>query len=168
MQLTIRCGGTADAVWLLGLFDEAVAWLVARGQSGQWGSEPWSQNPRAAARVAGMLRSGGLRVAALDGEDVAALVVGDRPEHVPAADEHELYILLLLVSRKHARRRIGERLVGEALEEARAAGARLLRVDCWAGAPTLVAWYERQGFVRSGTFEVSDGWRGQIFTMELR
>ena len=42
----------------------------------------------------------------------------------------------------------------------------MLRVDCWAGAPALVAWYERQGFVRSGTFDVG-GWIGQVFTMRL-
>jgi len=29
-----------------------------------------------------------------------------------------------------------------------------------------VAWYERQGFERSGTFDV-DGWIGQVFTMGL-
>ena len=53
-----------------------------------------------------------------------------------------------------------------AADEARAAGAAVLRVDCWAGAPPLVAWYERQGFARSGTFDV-DGWIGQVFTMRL-
>ena len=29
-------------------------------------------------------------------------------------------------------------------------GAAVLRVDCWAGAPPLVAWYERQGFAALG------------------
>jgi len=48
----------------------------------------------------------------------------------------------------------------------RAAGAGVLRVDCWAGAPALVARDERQGFERSGTFDV-DGWIGQVFTMRL-
>ena len=46
------------------------------------------------------------------------------------------------------------------------AGAAVLRVDCWAGAPPLVAWYERQGFRRSGRFDVR-GWIGQVFTMRL-
>jgi hypothetical protein len=57
-------------------------------------------------------------------------------------------------------------LVRRAVEEARAGGIPLLRVDCWAGAPPLVAWYERQGFTRSGTFEVT-GWKGQVLSMEL-
>jgi GNAT superfamily N-acetyltransferase len=185
-RLTIRRGGPADAPWLLSLFDEAVAWLVARGQTEQWGSEPWSENPRSVARVHGLAGSGGLRVAELDGDPVGALAVGSHPVHVPAVDRPELYINLLLTSRPRASgplgiqprtsgprsshpapgRQLGSRLVQVAVDEARAGGAHLLRVDCWAGAPTLVAWYERQGFVPSGMFEVN-GWRGQIFTMAL-
>jgi hypothetical protein len=39
--------------------------------------------------------------------------------------------------------------------DALAAQARVpvLRVDCWAGAPALVGWDERQGFVRAGMFD---------------
>ena len=61
---------------------------------------------------------------------------------------------------------VGARLVAAAAQEARDAGAALLRVDCWAGAPPLVAWYERQGFQRTGTFDVG-GWIGQVFAMRL-
>jgi hypothetical protein len=45
-------------------------------------------------------------------------------------------------------------------------GAELMRVDCWAGAPPLVHWYERQGFRRTETFDV-DGWAGQVFEQPL-
>ena len=64
---------------------------------------------------------------------------------------------------------IGAELVARAAAEARAAGSEVLRVDCWAGAPTLVAWYERQGFVRSDSFtvEVRGPWHGQVFEMRL-
>lgn len=53
-----------------------------------------------------------------------------------------------------------------AAAQARAAELELLRVDSWAGAPTLVDWYERQGFTRAGNFSVGD-WRGQVFEMSL-
>ena len=53
-----------------------------------------------------------------------------------------------------------------AIEETRAAGVSLLRVDCWAGAPSLVAWYEAQGFRRSGTFLVGE-WAGQVFSLDV-
>ena len=74
--MRIRRGGPGDADAVIALFDEAVAWMVARGQTGQ------------------------------------------------------------------------------------------LRVDCWAGAPKLVGFYEAQGFVRDGTFDVR-GWPGQVFVMRL-
>ena len=52
------------------------------------------------------------------------------------------------------------------IAEARAAGAVLLRVDCWAGASRLVQWYEEQGFRRVSTFDVGE-WRGQLFELRV-
>jgi GNAT superfamily N-acetyltransferase len=162
----IRRGDQEDTDWLLSLFDEAVAWMVARGQSGQWGAEPFSRSPRRIAGVGGLIDSGGLRVADWDGEAVAALVVGIAPLHVPPPDRPELYINLLISSRRHAGSGIGAALVRHAVAEARERDAQQLRVDCWAGAPTLVRWYCDQGFEPTGTFVV-DGWPGQIFAMPL-
>jgi ribosomal protein S18 acetylase RimI-like enzyme len=162
----IRAGSEDDTDWLLSLFDEAVQWMVARGQSGQWGSEPFSRSPRRIAGVGGLIDSGGLRVAECDGEPVAALVVGIAPLHVPPPDRPELYLNLLISSRRHAGNGIGSMLVRHAVAEARAREVQQLRVDCWAGAPTLVRWYRDQGFKPTGIFEV-DGWPGQIFAMPL-
>jgi GNAT superfamily N-acetyltransferase len=165
-SLKIRHGSVADKPLLLALFDEAVAWLVARGQDGQWGERPISSRPEGPAWVERFACGGGLRVAELDGEPVGVLAVGERPGHVPAVAVSELYVNLLLTSRRHAGRQLGARLVEVAIDEARAADRALLRVDCWAGAPTLVAWYQRQGFTPTDTFDVN-GWKGQIFEMEL-
>jgi GNAT superfamily N-acetyltransferase len=164
----IRTGSAADAPAVVGLFDEAVAWLVARGQEGQWGTTPWSQRPELVARTHAWARGDGLRIAQEDGDatPVGALVLGAHPPHVEPIDEPEAYVEALVSSRAHAGRRIGAQLVASAAEEARDAGAAVLRVDCWAGAPPLVAWYERQGFRRSGVFDVR-GWIGQVFTMRL-
>ena len=164
----IRTGSAADAPAVVGLFDEAVAWLVARGQEGQWGTTPWSQRPELVARTHAWARGDGLRIAQEDGDatPLGALVLGVHPPHVEPIDEPEAYVEALVTSRAHAGRRIGAQLVAAAAEEARAAGAAVLRVDCWAGAPPLVAWYERQGFRRSGSFDVR-GWIGQVFTMRL-
>ena len=167
VTFTIRRGGADDAAHVLALFDEAVAWLVARGQTGQWGREPWSERPRAVDRVREWARGPGLRIAQdTDATPVGALVLGGRPPHVEAVDEPERYVEALVTSRAHAGRGVGARLVAAAAQEAREAGAALLRVDCWAGAPPLVAWYERQGFERAGTFDVG-GWIGQVFAMRL-
>jgi GNAT superfamily N-acetyltransferase len=162
----IRRGGPDDAAGVIALFDEAVEWLVARGQTGQWGSEPMSRNERMVLRVREWAAGDGLWMADEDGRVAGALVVGDRPEHVHPAPEPELYVELLLSSRAPAGRGIGAALIRHAVGLAREAGVRLLRVDCWAGAPTLVAFYERQGFVRDGTFDVN-GWIGQVFAMRL-
>jgi GNAT superfamily N-acetyltransferase len=166
--LRIRIGSAADAPAVVRLFDEAVAWLVARGQEGQWGTTPWSQRPELVARTHAWARGDGLRIAQEDGDatPLGALVLGAHPPHVEPIEEPEAYVEALVTSRAHAGRRIGAQLVAAAAEEARDAGAAVLRVDCWAGAPTLVAWYERQGFRRSGRFDVG-GWIGQVFTMRL-
>lgn len=165
-SLNIRHGSGDDTPLLFDLFDEAVAWLVERGQPGQWGERAFSSRPEAFGWVERFACSGGLRVAELDGEPVGALVVGERPSHVPPVDVAELYVNLLLTSRRHAGKQLGARLVEAAVAEARAADRAVLRVDCWAGAPTLIAWYQRQGFTPAGTFDVN-GWKGQIFNMAL-
>ena len=163
----IRPGTAADAPLVLALFDEAVTWLVARGQPDQWGTVPWSQRPSAVGHVQRWSEGPGLRIAVnADGTPVGALALGAHPPHVQPIDEPERYVEALVTSRRHAGRGIGAALVAAAADEAREGGATVLRVDCWAGAPPLVAWYERQGFERSGTFDVDD-WIGQVFAMRL-
>jgi GNAT superfamily N-acetyltransferase len=164
--LTIANGGPKHAAILLALLDEAIAWLVARGETGQWGSDAFSARPAGVAQAQRLAAGGGLRIGYLDGEPVAALVVGKAPEYVPVADRRELYIQLLLTSRHRAGQQLGDRLIERAIAEARQDDCQQLRVDCWAGAPELVAWYERHGFTRTGTFEL-EGWTGQIFAMPL-
>jgi GNAT superfamily N-acetyltransferase len=166
LAVRFRAGRPGDEPIVLGLFDEAITWLVARGRTGQWGSAPYSSRAAGVEQVQRMVSDGGLRIAELDGQPVGALVVGAAPSYVPPADRPELYVQLLLTSRSHAGQRIGTRLIHQALIEARQHGCEQIRVDCWAGAPQLIAWYERQGFARSDTFQVSD-WTGQIFTMPI-
>ncbi|HSD77151.1 MAG TPA: GNAT family N-acetyltransferase [Solirubrobacteraceae bacterium] len=165
--MTVRQGGAADACLVLRLFDEAVAWLVARGQTGQWGIEPFSSRPATVRRIEAWAAGGGLRVAeGRDGSALGALVLGAAPPYVAPVDADERYVEALVTARRHAGRDVGGALLRAAAAEARAAGATLLRVDCWAGSDALVGWYERQGFRREGRFEV-DGWRGQVLAMPL-
>jgi GNAT superfamily N-acetyltransferase len=158
----IRRGGPADAPAVLRFFDEAVEWMVARGQTGQWGDRPFSERPETRARVREFAEHPGLWIAERDSVPLGALIVGERPPHVEPIDESELYIELLISARRHAGNGIGARLVRLADRLAVERGVEVLRVDCWAGAPTLVGWYEAQGFRRSGTFDVR-GWKGQVF-----
>ncbi len=165
-DLTIRAGGDADGQAVVNLFDEAVAWLVDRGQTGQWGATPFAERPGLRERVHGFRIGGGLYIAERDEVPVGVLVVGPAPAYAPPAPVPELYIILLLSSRQCAGQGIGSLLVSKAIELGYERGAEVLRVDCWAHAPGLVRWYEKQGFIRSSRFELN-GWQGQIFTMQL-
>jgi GNAT superfamily N-acetyltransferase len=166
----LRRGGADDAAALLALFDDAVAWMVARGQTGQWGSEPVSQQPARVEKVRGWAAGGGLWLALPDDGDgdepIGAIVVGDAHDYVPPADRRELYVQVLVTAAAWRGRGVGARLIEHARELAGAAGVAQLRVDCWDGVPELPAQYERLGFERSGAFDVG-GWPGAILTMAL-
>jgi GNAT superfamily N-acetyltransferase len=160
--LTITHGTAADAPALLALFDDAVAWLAARGQTGQWGSEPFSARPAAVMRAEGWASGGGLWLAkGPGGEPAGAIVLGEAHDYVPPATTPELYVMVLLTASAWRGRGVGARLIAHADELARRQGARQLRVDCWDGVPELPAAYERLGFTRTGSFQV-DGWPGAL------
>jgi ribosomal protein S18 acetylase RimI-like enzyme len=139
----------------------------APAQQSTRSSEPFSSKEPRVAQAAEWAAGGGLRIATLDGARAGALVLGARPPWVAPADVPERYIEALVTSHAFAGRDVGGELVRRAIAEASAAGAALLRVDCWADAPELVAWYERQGFRRSGTFEL-EGWHGQVLSMPVQ
>ena len=164
--MRIEQGTHADADRLLGLFDDAVAWLVARGQTAQWGTEPFSARPAQAERVRGWAAGGGLWFAVDDAADAGAIVLGDAHDYIPPPDRPELYVQVLLTGAAWRGRGVGAALIEHAAELARAAGAEQLRVDCWAGVPELPAAYERLGFSRTGSFDV-DGWPGAILVRPL-
>jgi GNAT superfamily N-acetyltransferase len=166
-KLSIRSGDERDVATILRLFDEAIAWLVERGQTGQWGERPFSERPQNVERAEAWAGEGGLWVAELEGEAAGFIVLGGAYPWVTPAEEPELYVQVLVTSRSHAGRGVGGALVRRAYEEARERGIGLVRVDCWAGAPRLVRWYEEQGFARTETFTVGFGpggdWTGQVF-----
>ncbi len=166
IDLRIRLGSPTDETAVLALFDEAIEWLVDRGLVGQWGELPFSSQPDMRARVHRMLSENEIRLAEHQGTVVGALTVGASPPYVPANAIPELYVTLLLSARRLAGNAIGARLLTRAERLARDRRARMLRVDCWADAPGLVRFYERQGFARDGRFEVH-GWRGQILSKVL-
>jgi GNAT superfamily N-acetyltransferase len=171
-EIEVRQGGADDAGRLLALFDDAVAWLVARGQTGQWGSEPFSVREGNVERARDWARDGGLWFAvSRDGgvprvEDAGAIVLGDAFDYVPPADRPELYVQVLLSRASWRGRGVGARLVEHAAGLAREQGAERLRVDCWDGTPDLPAAYERLGFTRVGSFDVK-GWPGAILVREV-
>jgi GNAT superfamily N-acetyltransferase len=169
--LEIRHGRSTDGATVLGLWDTAIEWLAQRGQPEQWGTEPASSREWTQRMVAEWVTGDGLRIAELDGVAVGASVItATGMAHIPPTPLAETYLMFLISERGHAGQGIGAALVRRAADEARAAGSEVLRVDCWAGAPPLVAWYEHQGFVRSDAFAVEvrgRPWHGQVFEMPM-
>src|SRR6185503_13721284 len=107
--MRIRPGGPDDVSAVLTLGDEAVQWMNARGNTGQWGTSPWTGNDQREAMVRDRAAGGGMRI--MEDEDGTVLgtlvITEDRQQYVPAAGERELYVNLLLVSRRHTGRGIG-------------------------------------------------------------
>ncbi|WP_329006158.1 GNAT family N-acetyltransferase [Kribbella sp. NBC_00709] len=172
--MMIRRAGRDDVPAVLALLDGATEWLVARGQTEQWGTAPHSTSPRRVAQITGFADEDGLWVAQAeaDGRVVGALAVGAAMEYLPPATEPELYVRLLVTERASAGQNVGGVLLDHARELARDAGAGLLRVDCFAGGDgALVRYYERQGFTRDVAFAVprvnEPDWPGQVLAQRL-
>jgi GNAT superfamily N-acetyltransferase len=151
------------------MFDEAVAWMVARGNTEQWGTEPWSSQPKKVESIRRKVTEADLRIAELDGTPVGALIISNKPQdYVEPVDEPELYVNLLLTSRQYAGREIGSQLLAYARSLAVEQGVALIRVDCYRGGDgSLVRYYERNGFVPTHPFTVSE-WPGQVLEQRLQ
>jgi GNAT superfamily N-acetyltransferase len=158
-------GSNEDIEAVLALFDANVTWLVDRGRSAQWGSEPFSENPRLIEFARDLLTNGTVTIAEIDGAVVGASVVAKHPmPYVPAADEEERYLKLLIASPAHRGQKIGHRLIQQARELTIAEGVSLLRVDCWSGGDRrLVEYYASEGFTPTQEIEVRPGTSVQVF-----
>lgn len=155
MDLCIATGADTDAV--VALYDEAVAWLVARGRSDQWGVAPFSSRSDVVALIRARAESGTMWVARSQSQILGAVVLGSHPPHYIAhpAERPEIYISGMIASRAPNARGIGRVLLEHATETARRASIGLLRLDCYAGGDGgLVAYYESAGFRQVDRFTV--------------
>jgi GNAT superfamily N-acetyltransferase len=166
--ISIRQGTIDDFDAILMLMDEAVAWLAGQGRTGQWGSEPFSTLTRSVEFMRGEIEENDLRIAEIDGEPVGAMLLGEAPtRYVEPVAERELYLHLLVTSRRFTGQGIGRALVGQAKAVARERGIDLIRVDCYGGDDRkLVAAYERLGFRPTHVVMVKE-WPAQVLAMRL-
>ncbi|MFJ6214255.1 GNAT family N-acetyltransferase [Streptomyces sp. NPDC092296] len=173
--MKIRTGGPDDAPALLALLDGAVAWLVSRGRTGQWGTEPWSTRPAAVERIGRYTTDYLVRVAeSADGQPVGVCVLAEEPpSYATPVAERELYVRLLVTDRSRSGSGIGAALIEDARAETRRRGISLLRVDCFGGDDRrLVGRYEALGFTATDAFTVDQPngggpWPGQILEQRL-
>ncbi|KAK4084490.1 uncharacterized protein Triagg1_970 [Trichoderma aggressivum f. europaeum] len=184
--VTLRPGTVEDVPAMLRLMDIATAWLVKKGQTGQWGTKRHSTNPARIKQATELAESGGTWIAVDanysppkpgDGAEneelsvingvVGAITVGQANHYVQPAAEPELYVRYLASDRASSGKGIGTLLLEKARALAREAGVSLLRLDCYAGGSGgLVRYYESQGFKRMETFD-ANGWPGQVLIQRL-
>ena len=161
---SVRLAGLEDTAPMLELFDEAVVWLNSQDITQQWGTAPFSSDPKRVSAVALWAASGAAVIAELDGETVGAMAVGEATPYAPPATEPELYVVSLVARHGSG---AGRALLGCAEAIGRSLGVGLLRVDCYAGGDqALVRFYESAGFTRTHTFDVK-GWPGQVLERRL-
>lgn len=164
-MLNFRPGSASDCDAIVALFDANIAWLVERGRSAQWGSEPFSISPEKVEFVRGLLSSGTITTVEADDQIVGASLLTDHPMHyVPTIDHPERYLKLLIASPNHRGEGIGHQLIERARASTVAEGVDLLRVDCWSGGDRkLVSYYTSQGFVPTEVIEVRPDTFVQVF-----
>ena len=172
MEITIRDGGPDDIPVILCMLDSCVAWLIAQGRTGQWGSKPLSENPKVAESVARDMDAGSAFIAEVDGMPAGTLTLTDASgaylSHLPPPGEPERYIHWLASDRRFKGHGVGSALLTHAVEVTRQAGVSLLRVDCYAGDDgKLVGYYESNGFVRTETYTGKDDWPGQVLARRV-
>ena len=87
--------------------------MNARGNTEQWGTEPWTGSREREAVIGELAHGGGMRIAeAQDGTVQGALVITSSPQrYVPAADEEELYVTYMVQNILKAKE-LGCRLAG--------------------------------------------------------
>jgi ribosomal protein S18 acetylase RimI-like enzyme len=68
-------------------------------------------------------------------------------------DHHAWYLGLFTVDPALQNQQLGRRLLGAAEEFAKARGARSIRMGVLSVRDTLIAWYERRGYARTGETE---------------
>lgn len=170
MSTRVENAGPEDLRKILMLFDGIQGRLVSRGLEGQWGTTPFSTSEAQRERFSGWVESGCFYVVVDGGEIVGTVVLSDQtPDYARdgcAGRAAACYLEALAVHRDYAGRGVGSALLSWAEQEALARGVRVVRLDCWAGNPSLRAYYRRAGFAEVAAIELGT-WEGVLFEKTL-
>ena len=124
-MMTVRPGTSEDFDVIIALMDEAVAWLAGQGRTGQWGSEPFSTLTRSVEYMRQEVEANDLWIAEIDGQPVGAMLLGEAPtRYVEPVEERELFLHLLVTSRRVIGQGVGRALVERAIAGGAGAGDR--------------------------------------------
>jgi ribosomal protein S18 acetylase RimI-like enzyme len=155
MLLTIDQASSDELDDVLGILDEAAAWLRDQGIT-QWparftGAGDWRTSRIEHYVSSGqtwLVRAGGVPVATFSLTDTAD---PDYAEGWPDGPDSALYIFRMAVRREWAGHDLGAKVLDWASARALAAGQTWLRLDCHRHNRRLQLYYEHRGFVRVAT-----------------
>lgn len=160
---------------ILTLWDETVAWLVAKRIEKQWGSTPFSRLPAMRERFLLWLRRGELFIARARNTSTGAIVatlalVDTIPAYAASAwgvePDQGLYLEAFTTARLQRASGLGRALLQWAEAYTLERGRVVLRLDCWAGNQALCEYYRAAGFQPHNAFRLGD-WDGQTFEKRL-
>lgn len=171
----LMLGHEDDLSGILTLWDETVAWLVAKGMEKQWGATPFSQLPAMRERFLLWLRRGELFIARARNTNTGAIVatvalVDTIPAYAASAwgvaPDQGMYLEAFTTARMLRAPGLGRALLRWAEAYTREHGKSVLRLDCWAGNQTLCEYYRAAGFQPQNAFRLGN-WDGLTFEKRL-
>jgi hypothetical protein len=168
--MRIALATTEDFDTVLGLIDDAAAWLRTKGTD-QW-EAPWPNRDARDARVMRGL-AGGKTWIVRDGNVAVATVtltpklnprVWSRPACTCDLGERAVYAHRLITARSHAGCGLGAQLIDSAGLDARYRyGAQWIRIDVWNTNAALHGYYLGTGFETCGVCDDPDYPSGMLF-----
>ena len=167
----IKLATENEADEILRLYDEAVEWMVANGNTSQWGTEPLSKNETFAERVKCWLRAKRSYLGLLDGRIVGFVALStETPEYIGTLKTlvkvPSYYVVGLISDRNMKGNGIGKILLHYADKIAHEQKHKAIYLDCWSGSAKLPEYYENNGYERLASFEVGK-WPGVLMEKQL-
>lgn len=145
-MIEIRQATPGEAALASEILSEAASWLIERG-------EPlWPLDSLTPEKFRPVAERGELYLAWLEGEAVGTISFQweDQPFWPEAPAGESAFFHKLAVRRKAAGQGVAQALIAWAIEKARAAGMKYLRMDTAFERPKLRAVYEKLGFQYAG------------------
>ena len=163
-ELQIAQAEPEDLAAMLTIFDDVVAWLGAQGSVKQWGTAPFSANPRLVERFHNHIAHDTFLVALKEEKAVGAICLNcTHPSYCwQGAPDDCAYVHPFATSPSVRGQGVGSALLRCADDYARRHDKPYLRLDCFAENPKLLAYYESEGFIAKGEFLVG-AWHGRMY-----
>lgn len=152
-ELTIHPAAPDDQAIVIGLIEEAAAWLRSK-PTDQW-ARPWPTREARDERVRRGLERGETWLVLDGGKPAATMTICAEPIPYIWLDKgrgEAVYVHRLVVGRSYAGQDLGGIMIDWAVQrELRERPVEWVRVDVWTTNEDLHAYYRRQGFTRCGT-----------------